>query len=217
MYGDWFYITDYAVFGHEVKATERSPLDNLTQWIITQSKGFSRKGIEQISRSVRAYIYLVLTSQAQARSSTVGNSTPEVDAQNVFNSTFKELINEEYSIGIDIERYQGALEHALSKVDFLIGIGVYMLPSNLNLKIGKTKGCNNKILVSNTDMKIGSKRDINKDRKKLPDVPKVVASADQHETTISHNLKMLTEKHNDEKLAITFLIIARGLIAYQFW
>ena len=217
MYGDWFYITDYAVFGHEVKATERSPLDNLTQWIITQSKGFSRKGIEQISRSVRAYIYLVLTSQAQARSSTVGNSTPEVDAQNVFNSTFKELINEECSIGIDIERYQGALEHALSKVDFLIGIGIYMLPSNLNLKIGKTKGCNNKILVSNTDMKIGSKRDINKDRKKLPDVPKVVASADQHETTISHNLKMLTEKHNDEKLAITFLIIARGLIAYQFW
>ena len=217
MYGDWFYITDYAVFGHEVKATERSPLDNLTQWIITQSKGFSRKGIEQISRSVRAYIYLVLTSQAQARSSTVGNSTPEVDAQNVFNSTFKELINEEYSIGIDIERYQGALEHALSKVDFLIGIGIYMLPSNLNLKIGKTKGCNNKILVSNTDMKIGSKRDINKDRKKLPDVPKVVASADQHEATISHNLKMLTEKHNDEKLAITFLIIARGLIAYQFW
>ena len=217
MYGDWFYITDYAVFGHEVKATERSPLDNLTQWIITQSKGFSRKGIEQISRSVRAYIYLVLTSQAQARSSTVGNSTPEVDAQNVFNSTFKELINEEYSIGIDIERYQGALEHALSKVDFLIGIGIYMLPSNLNLKIGKTKGCNNKILVSNTDMKIGSKRDINKDRKKLPDVPKVVASADQPETTISHNLKMLTEKHNDEKLAITFLIIARGLIAYQFW
>ena len=217
MYGDWFYITDYAVFGHEVKATERSPLDNLTQWIITQSKGFSRKGIEQISRSVRAYICLVLTSQAQARSSTVGNSTPEVDAQNVFNSTFKELINEEYSIGIDIERYQGALEHALSKVDFLIGIGIYMLPSNLNLKIGKTKGCNNKILVSNTDMKIGSKRDINKDRKKLPDVPKVVASADQHETTISHNLKMFTEKHNDEKLAITFLIIARGLIAYQFW
>ena len=25
MYGDWFYIADYAIFGHEVKATERSP------------------------------------------------------------------------------------------------------------------------------------------------------------------------------------------------
>ena len=42
-----------------------------------------------------------------------------------------------------------------------------MLPSDLNLNIRKTKGYNNKILVSNTDMKIGSNRDINKDHKKL--------------------------------------------------
>ena len=68
MYGDWFYTTDYAIFGHEVKATERSPPDNLIQWIIAQSKRFTRKNIEQISRSVRAYVYLVLPSQVQARS-----------------------------------------------------------------------------------------------------------------------------------------------------
>ena len=84
MYGDWFYTTDYAIFGHEVKATERSPPDNLTRWIITQSKGFTRKSIEQISRSVRAYVYLVLTSQVQARSSIVGNSASAVDVQLVF-------------------------------------------------------------------------------------------------------------------------------------
>ena len=67
MYGDWFYMTDYAIFGQEVKATERSPPDNLARWIITQSKGFTKKGIEKVSRSVRAYVYLVLTSQTQAR------------------------------------------------------------------------------------------------------------------------------------------------------
>ena len=67
---------------------------------------------------------------------------------------FKALIKEDYSIDIDIKRYQGLLEHALSKVDFSVGIGVYMLPSNLNLSIGKTKGYNSKILVSNTDMKL---------------------------------------------------------------
>ena len=78
-----------------------------------------------------------------------------MDAQNVFKSTFKELINENYSIGIDTERYQGMLEHALSKVDFSVGTGIYMLPSNLNWNIGKTKGYNNEILVSNTGMKIG--------------------------------------------------------------
>ena len=162
---------------------------------------------------MRAYVYLVITSQAQARSSIVGNSANAVDAQRVL-GMFKELINEGYSISTDIERYQGVLEQALSKVDFSVGVGIYMLPINLNLSFGKTKGYINKILVSNTHMKIGSNRDINKDRKKLLDVPKkIVAPAVQHkpvETTILHNLKMLIEKHSDEKLVITLLIVGAG-------
>ena len=103
-----------------------------------------------------------------------------MDAQQTLKGMFKALINEDYSIGTDIERFQGVLEHALSKADFSVGKGIYMLPSKSNLSIGKTKGYNNKILVSNTGMKIGSNRDINKDRKKLPvtpplpDVPKTV-------------------------------------------
>ena len=174
---------------------------------------------------MRAYVYLVLISQVQARSNIVGNSAPAVDAQKVFEITFKALINGDYSIGIDIERYQRVLEHALLKVEFFVGIGIYMLPSYLNLSIGKTKGYNNKILVSNTGMKIGSNRDINEDHKKLlvtpPDnTPKIVIPAAQHDpvgATRPHNLKMLTEKHNDEKLTITILIVGAGFIAYHFW
>ena len=128
---------------------------------------------------MRGYVYLVLTSQVQARSNILSNSAPAVDSQQVFKSTLKALINEDYFIGIDIERYQGVLEHASSKVDFSVGIGIYMLSSNLSLSIGKTKGYNKKILVSNIDMKIGSNRDINRDHKKLttPDVPNTVVSA----------------------------------------
>ena len=97
-----------------------------------------------------------------------------------------------------------------------------MLLSNLNLSIGKTKGYKNKILLSKTNMKIGSDRDINRDHKDLnpPDVPNTVIPATQHDpvgATILHNLNMLTEKHNDEKLAITLLIVGTGLIAYHFW
>ena len=124
---DWFYTTDY-----EVKATERLPPDNLTRWIITHSKSFTRKDIEKISRSVRACVYLVLTSQVQAISSVVSNSAHAVDTQQVFKSTFQALINDDYSIGIDIDRYQGVLQYALSKVDFSVGAGICMLPSDLN-------------------------------------------------------------------------------------
>ena len=220
VHGDWFYTTGYGIFGQEVKATKTSPPDNITRWIMKQSNGFKRKRIEKISRSVRAYVYLVLTSQAQARSSIVGNSAPAADAQQVSKSTFKALINEDCFIEIerferiDIERYQVVLEHALSKVDFSVGTGIYMLPSNLNLNIGKTKGYNNKIFVSNTGMKVGSNRDINKDHKKPvtpPDEPETVIPAARH------HLKMLTEKHNDEKLVVTIFIVGGRLISYHFW
>ena len=56
-----------------------------------------------------------------------------------------------------------------------------MLPSNLNINNGNTEGYNKKVFVSNTDMKISSNRDINKNHKKLPvtpiDVPKIVIPA----------------------------------------
>ena len=93
------------------------------------------------------------------------------------------------------------LQHVLSKADFSVGIGIYMIPSNLNLNIGQTEGYNNKILVSHIDMKISSNRNINRDHKKLPDVPKkIVIPVVQHYPP--RNLKMLTEKHHDEKIAI---------------
>ena len=140
-----------------------------------------------------------------------GNSTTAVDNQQVFRNTFKVLINEDSGIAIYIKRFQELLEHALSKVDFSVGTGIYMLSSNLNLSIGKKKVYNNKIVVSNTDIQIGSNRDINKDHKKLaPDAPKRVIP------TVRHDLKFLTKKHNDEKLAIKFLIHRGGLIAYHF-
>ena len=132
MHGDWFYTTDYGIFSHEIKTTESYSPGNITRWITTQSKGFTGKGIQEISRSVRAYVYLVLTYQVQARSSIVGNSASALDAQKVVKRTFKALINIDYSIGNDNERYQEVLEHALSKVDFSVGMGIYMFPSNLN-------------------------------------------------------------------------------------
>ena len=137
-----------------------------------------------------------------------------MDVQQIFKGPFKALINEDYSISTDTDRYQGVLEYALSKGDFSIDTGIYMLPSNLNLNLGKTIEYSNKILVSNTNMKIGSNNDINQDHKKLPmNLPETGKTegttlrinkpikdhlAVQHEQV--DNPKMLPEKHNDEKL-----------------
>ena len=170
-----------------------------------------------------AYVYLVLVCQVQGRSTIVGNSAPAVDAQQLFKGTFKAFINE--NLSIDIGKYQGVLEHALSKLDFSVGTGIYMLPSNLNLIIRKEKGYNNKILVSNTGMKIGSNKAVSSRDHKIffvakPDVYKLVIPVARYDPVGGrwpYNLRMLTENQNDEKLVIILLILGTGLIAYHFW
>ena len=43
-------------------------LDSMTRWIIEKLVGFTDEGLLKISESVRAYVYLILSSQASARS-----------------------------------------------------------------------------------------------------------------------------------------------------
>ena len=77
--------------------------------------------IGKVSKFLQTLIYLVLTTQIQARFSTVGNSALEADAQHVFKRTFNALMNEDYSIRVVNEMYQNVLEHASSKCVFLLG------------------------------------------------------------------------------------------------
>ena len=80
---------------------------------------------------MRAYFYLVLTSQVQARSSIVGNSALTVDAQQVFKSTFKTLINEDYSIAIDIER-EGSILGSILFTIFINNLFLWLSTADLH-------------------------------------------------------------------------------------
>ena len=57
------------------------------------------------------------------------------------------------------------MQYARSKVDYVIGEFIYMLPSDMNLRIGRVQGYNNKILVSRTGFKIETNLKINLDVK----------------------------------------------------
>ena len=46
--------------------------DSMTRWIIEKSEGFTDVGLYRISESIRAYAYLILSSQASTRSIIVG-------------------------------------------------------------------------------------------------------------------------------------------------
>ena len=130
--------------------------DSMTRWIIEASVGFTDVGLLRISESVRAYAYLILSFQASARSGIVGNTASALTAQSAFLDNFESVVNCRVDSREDIKRYQDTLSYTSSKVNYSMGQNIYMLSSDMNLKIKTgTVGYKNKILVSNGNFSLG--------------------------------------------------------------
>ena len=130
--------------------------DSMTRWIIEKSDGFTDVGLLKISESIRAYAYLILSSQASVRSGIVGKTMSALPAQSAFLDNSENIVNQRVDIREDIKRYQDTLSYASSKVDYSVGQNIYMIPSDMNLKIRSgTVGYNNKILVSDEKFSLG--------------------------------------------------------------
>ena len=137
--------------------------NSFSRWIIEKSEGLTTLGIQKLSESVRDYAYLILTSQTSTRGPIVGHEARNLDAQHTFLNTFENIVNRIVNIPEDIRRFQKTLQYARSKVDYAIGEFVYMIPSDMNLRIGNVRNYNNKILISSPSFKIGTNLNINLD------------------------------------------------------
>ena len=135
-----------------------------SRWIIEKSDGLTTLGLQKISETVRDYAYLILTSQTSTRGQIIGHEARNLDAQQVFLNTFEDVVARRVSIPEDIQRFQKTLQYARSKVDYVVAEYVYMLNSDMNLKIGgNIRGYNNKILVSSPSFNIGTNLKVNLD------------------------------------------------------
>ena len=105
------------------------------------------------------------------------------------------------------------MQYARGKVDYVIGEFIYMLPSNINLRIGKVKDYNNKILISSPSFKIETNARINLDVKSKevemvktePDVKTKVKTKPnvkpnkEHKQDVKPNIKFDRESNQDVK------------------
>ena len=114
-------------------------------------------------------------AQTSARAQIIGHEARNLDAQRVFLNNFENIIDRRVNISEDIQRFQKTLQYARSKVDYAVAEYVYLIPSDMNLRIGKIRRYNNKILIASPSFKIGTNLKINLDgeQTKLKDKPDV--------------------------------------------
>ena len=156
---------------------------------------------------------MILTSQTSTGGPIIGHEARNLDAQRTFLNSFENIVNRRVNIPEDMRRFQKTLQYARSKIDYVIGEFIYMLPSNMNLWIGKVKDYNNKILISSPSFMIGTNLKINLDVKSKevemvktePDVkPKVKAKPNiepnkKHKQDVKPNIKFNRESKQDVK------------------
>ena len=206
----------------------------MTRWIIEKSVGFTDVGLLRISESVRAYAFLILSSQASARSPIVGNTASALTSQSAFLNNFEDIVNRSVNIQEDIKRYQDTLSYASSKVDYSVGESIYMIPSDMNLKIRSgTVGYNNKILISDGKFILGKNEKVNslpvmkshktdsletpaiKNHKTNSIKPTTITTSQglTHAPAISQkNQEPKTITHNEEKIALVLALAGRFAI-----
>ena len=174
------------------------------KWIMPDSYGFTKSGIEKISESIRAYTYLVLTSQVAARHAILGNGAEAIVAQRLFHDNLEDVINKTVSLQDDISRYQDSLKYARSRLNYSVGKNLYMLPSDMLLKpLNQVmEGYNDKIVINSSGHNLGKVIKpapviLKKDR--VPKMRKRVHTLDDHE---------------DEKTALIFV---GGMAILAIW
>jgi hypothetical protein len=127
------------------------------QFIPVKSNGFTRSGAVRIDDSIRNYVHCILGSQAQTRSSILKS----FETQQYFVDLLEQNIKSMLSIPESIDKYQDAITKTNSRIDYVIAIGLYMIPSDLVLKVGTLIGYNNNIVVATPQMKIGQNEQVN--------------------------------------------------------
>ena len=195
-------------------------LDSMTQWIIEKLVGFTDVGFLRILESVSAYAYLILSSQASARSSIIGNSASALTAQSAFLNNFENVVNRRVDIREDIKHYQDTLSYASSKVDYSVEENLFMLPNDMELKIKTgTVGYNNKILISDGNFSLGKNDEVNlavPAMKNHKTDSLETPAIESHSNTAQGLTHTPTISHEDEKTALILFIIGGFTVWFLF-
>ena len=66
-----------------------------------------------------------------------------------------------FSIPESIVKYQDAVSKTNSRIDYVIAFGLYMISSDMVLKVGTLEGYNNSIIIATEGMALGKNEQVN--------------------------------------------------------
>ena len=124
-------------------------------------------------------------------------------------------MNRRVDIRENIKHYQDTLSYASSKVNYSLGQNIYMLPSDMNLKIRSgTVRYNNKVLISDEKFSLGKNENVNALVLEEP----IILMGPSHDKAVAQQTqaKKPNISHEEERIAL-ILFLTGGFVIWNIF
>ena len=129
------------------------------------AEGLTQSGLSRINQSIEAFVYCVLGSQVNVRSSILGSGGRAKEAQSEFLVLVEDAIRQP-DLAKSVQRYQLAIDEAKVRLNLAVCPGAWLLPARMLINTESTVGYNNQLKQAVQGMKLGINNGVNTSTKK---------------------------------------------------
>ena len=134
-------------------------------FVPAQTSGLTLNGLGRINQSIMAFGYCILGSQANTRSSILGNLGTARNTQTDFLVLIEDSIKT-LNVSNGPVKYQDAIQATKVRLNLAVARGVLLLPARMIINTESIVGYNNNLRRSTDDMKLGVNNQVNQNTKK---------------------------------------------------
>ena len=130
-----------------------------------EAQELTQAGLSRLNQSIEAFVYCVLGSQVNMRSSILGDGGRAKEAQSEFLVLMEDAIRRP-DLSKSVQRYQLAVDEAKVRLEFAACPGTWLMPSRMVITTASTVGYNNQLKQATTNMKLGVDNNVNTETKR---------------------------------------------------
>ena len=127
--------------------------------------GLTQAGLSRINQSIEAFVYCILGTQVNVRSSILREGCRAKEAQTEFLTLMEDAIRQT-DLAKSMQKYHLVVDQAKVRLNLAVCPGAGLMPARIIINTESTVGYNNKLKQAGAGMKHGINNDVNSGTKK---------------------------------------------------
>jgi len=161
------------------------------------TQGLTQAGLSRINQSIEAFVYCILGSQVNVRSSILGSGGRAKEAQTEFLTLMEDAVRQP-DLAKSVQRYQLAVNEAKVRLNLAVAPMAWLMPANMIINTASVVGYNNRLKQAVAGTKLGVNNTLNTETKKsalqlMDGGPSKVNPPNSHPSNPIHKAEMLAQ------------------------